>query len=90
MEQKVGDPNKKHYVSVLWWWITVSIIAVLVIGAGVLSLITKFHGHSHSSKFTSQPTNVVQKYASALELALQFFDVQKCNLIRHITYNISI
>ncbi|TKY55887.1 Endoglucanase 2 [Spatholobus suberectus] len=78
MEHKVGlgEPNKKPYVSALWWWLTVSIIAVLVVGTGVLSLITKF-GHSDSAQFTTRPTNVVQKYASALELALQFFDVQK-------------
>ncbi|KAG5050854.1 hypothetical protein JHK87_003052 [Glycine soja] len=80
MEHKVNDkePNKKHYVGALCWWLTVSIIAVLVVVAGVLSLITKFKfGHSNSPEFTSHPTNVVQKYASALELALQFFDVQK-------------
>ncbi|RDX91928.1 Endoglucanase 24, partial [Mucuna pruriens] len=82
MEHKVGDPNKNHYVGALCWWLTVSIIAVLVLCAAVISLTTKF-GHSGSAHFTSRPTNVVQKYASALELALQFFDVQKCNLIEN-------
>ena len=58
-----------------------SIIAVLVVDAGVLSLITKHgFGHSNSPEVTSHhPTYVIQKYASALELDLQFFDVQKCN-----------
>ena len=83
MEHKVNDkePNKKHYVGALCWWLTVSIIAVLVVDAGVLSLITKHgFGHSNSPEVTSHhPTYVIQKYASALELALQFFDVQKCN-----------
>ncbi|KAK7376082.1 hypothetical protein VNO78_34934 [Psophocarpus tetragonolobus] len=78
MEHKIKEPNKKHYVGAFCWWVTVSIFAVLVVGAGILSLITKFRfGHSDSEEFTSSPTNVVQKYASALELALLFFDVQK-------------
>jgi len=80
MEQhQVKEPNKKHNVGVLFWWLTVSMIAVLVVGAAVLSLITKFEvGHSDSAQLTSHPTNVDHKYASALQLALQFFDVQKC------------
>ncbi|KAG5108487.1 hypothetical protein JHK84_045394 [Glycine max] len=58
---------------------SLSIIAVLVVDAGVLSLITKHgFGHSNSPEVTSHhPTYVIQKYASALELDLQFFDVQK-------------
>ena len=58
MEHKVNDkePNKKHYVGALCWWLTVSIIAVLVVVAGVLSLITKFKfGHSNSSQFLHVP-----------------------------------
>ncbi|KAK7262948.1 hypothetical protein RJT34_30530 [Clitoria ternatea] len=71
MEDK---PNKKYHVGALFWWLAVSIIAILVVAAGVLSIITKF---GHKAKPTTRPTNVVQKYASALELALQYFDVQK-------------
>ncbi|KAL2333788.1 hypothetical protein Fmac_015001 [Flemingia macrophylla] len=56
----------------------VSIIAILVLGVGVLSLITKFKfGHTDPAQLTTSPTNVVQKYAYALDLALQFLDVQK-------------
>jgi len=74
------EPNKNHNVGALFLWLAVSMIAVLVVAAAVLSLITKFEvGHSHSAQLTSHPTNVVQKYASALQLALQFFYVQKCN-----------
>lgn len=75
MEQKIGETNKKYYGSALFWWLTVSIVAVLVVGAGVFTIITKFQFHHHSH--STQPTNVVHKYASALQLALQFFDVQK-------------
>lgn len=75
MEKKVGEANKRYYGSALFWWLTVSIVAVLVVGAGVFTIITKFHFHHHSH--STKPTNVVHKYASALQLALQFFDVQK-------------
>jgi len=82
MELKVGDDgetNRKQYGSDLFWWLTVSIVAILVVGAGVFTILTNFHHHSQSH--SSQPSNIVPKYASSLQLALQFFDVQKCNII---------
>ena len=58
-----------------------SMITGLLLGAAVVSVVTKFEvRHSDSAQLTSHPTNVVQKYASALQLALQFFDDQKCNI----------
>lgn len=58
-----------------------SVIAGLLLAAAVVYVVTKFEvGHSDSAQLTSQTTKVVQKYASALQLALQFFDVQKCNV----------
>ncbi|ESW28146.1 hypothetical protein PHAVU_003G262600 [Phaseolus vulgaris] len=78
------EPNKNHNVGALFLWLAVSMIAVLVVAAAVLSLITKFEvGHSHSAQLTSHPTNVVQKYASALQLALQFFYVQKSGKVEN-------
>ncbi|XP_027347965.1 endoglucanase 2-like [Abrus precatorius] len=82
MEHKViGNSYKKYNVGALCW-LTVSIIAALVVGAGVLSIVTKFD-HSDSAKRSTSPTNVVQKYASALELALQFFDAQKSGKLQN-------
>lgn len=78
MEDKVGDDaNRKHYGSALCWWLTVSVVAIFVVGAGVFTILTKFHHHSHSP----QLSNINPKYVSSLQLALQFFDVQKCNVI---------
>ncbi|KAJ1422592.1 Six-hairpin glycosidase superfamily [Sesbania bispinosa] len=86
MEHKDKDigskSNKKYYVGALCWRFIVSIIAVLVIGAAVFTILTKFR-HSHSPQSPSRPTNLVQKYASALELALQFFDVQKSGKLQN-------
>ncbi|XP_061341166.1 endoglucanase 2-like [Gastrolobium bilobum] len=76
MELKVGEPNKKYYVGALCCRLTVSFIAILLLGGVVFSILTKFR-HSDSAQPSTRPTNVVQKYASSLELALQFFDVQK-------------
>jgi ABC-type multidrug transport system permease subunit len=78
MEKKIGDSdsNRKHYGIALFWWLTVSVVAILVVAAGVFTIFINFHHHSHSS----QPSNIVPKYASSLQLALQFFDIQKCNV----------
>ncbi|KAK7250798.1 hypothetical protein RIF29_33483 [Crotalaria pallida] len=78
MEQKVAKPNKKLDVCGLCCNLIVSIITILVVGSGVFYLWNKFHHHDSAQlPSQSQPTNVVQKYAHALDLALQFFDVQK-------------
>ncbi|WVZ25709.1 hypothetical protein V8G54_004253 [Vigna mungo] len=78
------EPNKKHNVGALFWWLTVSMIAGLLLAAAVVYVVTKFEvGHSDSAQLTSQTTKVVQKYASALQLALQFFDVQKSGKVEN-------
>ncbi|KAK2355574.1 endoglucanase [Trifolium repens] len=81
MEKKIGDSdsNRKHYGSALFWWLTVSVVAILVVAAGVFTIFINFHHHSHSS----QPSNIVPKYASSLQLALQFFDVQKSGKVKN-------
>ncbi|MED6208907.1 hypothetical protein PIB30_049544 [Stylosanthes scabra] len=81
MEEKVAKRNNNKRcknVCALCWWITVSIIGIVVVGAGVLLLLKKLHHHGSSPQTLSPvPTNIVQKYSSALELSLQFFDIQK-------------
>ena len=51
------------------------VIGALVVAAVTLTILKNFH---HSAKPTSIPGAIVEKYADALEIALQFFDVQKC------------
>ncbi|XP_057415695.1 endoglucanase 2-like [Lotus japonicus] len=82
MEQKVTVTNKKYLLGALFWKLAVSIIAVLVIGAGVFTILTKFR-YSHSPKLHTRPTNIVHKYASALELSLLFFDAQKSGKLQN-------
>lgn len=84
MKHKVVKPNKKYqyHVGALCWWLTLSIIGILVVGAAILLILKRLHHHD-SAQSSAVPTNIVQKYASALELALQFFDVQKCNQNRY-------
>ena len=55
------------------------IIGVLIFAAGLVSLLKRLHRSSSDHHHTG-PTNVDQHYATALELALQFFDIQKCTL----------
>lgn len=79
METKIADTKR---FNVAWfWWLTVFAIGALVLTASVLSILNKLHG-SDSTELPTHPASVVQNYATALELAVQFFDVQKCNVPR--------
>lgn len=60
-----------------FWWLIVSVIGALVVTAGTLTILRHFH-HSGPPSIPRQPGAIVEKYADALETALQFFDVQKC------------
>ncbi|QHO05786.1 Endoglucanase [Arachis hypogaea] len=86
MEEKVAKKKKNKNVGALCWWLTVSMIGMVVVGAGVLLLLKKLRHHASPQTLSTFPTNIVQKYASALELCLQFFDVQKCNQIHRASY----
>ncbi|CAK7334305.1 unnamed protein product [Dovyalis caffra] len=58
------------------WLLLVSVIAILVIAAGVFTIVKDFKG-SKKNPASHHSGPVVKKYADALEIALQFFDVQK-------------
>ncbi|KAL3723745.1 hypothetical protein ACJRO7_035850 [Eucalyptus globulus] len=71
METKMAGEGQK---SKGWfWWVLVTVIAVLVIVAVALTILKDFH--SKAAKVHHSP--VEQKYADALGIAMQFFDVQK-------------
>lgn len=57
------------------WYLTVYVIGALVVAAATLTTSKNFR---HSAKPTSIPGTIVEKYTDSLEIALQFFDVQKC------------
>lgn len=60
------------------WWLVVFVIGALVIAAGVLTLLKDFDDHKNGSG-PGHHGAIVKKYADAVEIALHFFDVQKCN-----------
>ncbi|KAK4585269.1 hypothetical protein RGQ29_022791 [Quercus rubra] len=70
MEAEVAEQTKSKG----WcWYLIVFVIGALVVAAATLTILKNFH---NSAKPTSIPGAIVEKYA-ALEIALQFFDVQK-------------
>ncbi|KAK4280928.1 hypothetical protein QN277_012480 [Acacia crassicarpa] len=84
MEAKVAADSKRFHVSRCWCWLAILIICVLVFAAGLLSLLNKLHRFSSSHHhLPTGPTNVDQNYATALELALQFFDMQKSGKLQN-------
>lgn len=60
------------------WWLPVLVFAAIVVTMSVLTILKFVH---HLKRSPHRPQKVIQKYADALEIAMQFFDVQKCNYI---------
>jgi hypothetical protein len=63
-------------------WFIAFVILALVVGAIVYAVKKKID-NSNSDKpepVPGPPGAIDQKYASALKTAMQFFDVQKCNI----------
>ncbi|KAJ0040829.1 hypothetical protein Pint_27541 [Pistacia integerrima] len=58
------------------WWVPVLVFAAIVLTMSVLTIL-KFVHHLKRSLSPHRPQKVIQKYADALEIAMQFFDVQK-------------
>ncbi|KAK6258216.1 hypothetical protein SCA6_012690 [Theobroma cacao] len=58
----------------LFWWLLVLIIGALVVTTAVLTILRDFH-YFKKNRPPSHP--ISKKYADALEIALQFFDIQK-------------
>ncbi|XVE82501.1 hypothetical protein DITRI_Ditri16bG0009900 [Diplodiscus trichospermus] len=69
-----GKQAEASKSSGLFWWLLVLLIGALVVAAAVLTILRDFH-YFKKNRAPSQPIN--KKYADALEIALQFFDVQK-------------
>ncbi|KAI4327722.1 hypothetical protein L6164_020148 [Bauhinia variegata] len=74
MGGKVDKP--KRNLGACFWSITVFLIGVLLITASVLEILRRFH-RPQQPQLSAHPTNVVQKYATALQLSMQFFDIQR-------------
>lgn len=79
----MGDNNKEISNDTepkSWlWWPLVFVIGALVTAAGILTILRNYFQdhHSQQSSVSDNPNAVVKKYADALEIALQFFEVQK-------------
>ena len=77
MEAKEVEDTKSNFRWCWCWFLLVSVIAILVVVAGVLAIIEDLKDSKKDSA-SHHPGPVVKKYADALDIALQFFDVQKC------------
>ncbi|KAJ7953112.1 Endoglucanase [Quillaja saponaria] len=58
------------------WWLVVLVIGILVATAAALTILRRFD-RSKSARVPSNPSGIVPKYDNALEIALQFLDIQK-------------
>lgn len=63
------------------WLLTVSVIASIVVAAAVLTLLRQLNHRNSSDSVLGNRRPIVDKYADALSIAMQFFDVQKCKIL---------
>lgn len=63
------------------WLLTVSVIASIVVAASVLTLLRQLNHPNGSASVQGNHGPIVKKYADALSIAMQFFDVQKCKTL---------
>lgn len=76
--EKEGNKQQMRKSKGWCWWLLVFVIGALVVAATVLTLLRNIkHFKSHRNR-GHHPAHIVPKYADALEIAMQFFDVQKC------------
>ncbi|KAK6939351.1 Glycoside hydrolase family 9 [Dillenia turbinata] len=65
-------------------WFMVAVILALIVGGVVLMYQEKHkHSDSESPPVSDSPGEVSQKYADALKLSLQFFDIQKAGKLEN-------
>lgn len=72
--QKADETKSRGWL----WWLLVLVLAALVVAAAVLTLLNHFKHSKPSGGVSGRPGPIVAEYANALEIAMQFFDVQKC------------
>ncbi|KAF8387731.1 hypothetical protein HHK36_026385 [Tetracentron sinense] len=58
------------------WWLILIVIAAVAVTAAVITIRKKSH-HSEAAPVPGPPGAIAKKYADALKIGLQFFDVQK-------------
>lgn len=79
-EVKVAKEAKPKDKEGWFWWAVVLVIAALLIVASSITLWKKFgHFHWKGSHSHGGHGPIVDKYSDALNIAMQFFDVQRCN-----------
>ncbi|KAF5735960.1 EG isoform 3 [Tripterygium wilfordii] len=79
MEGKVSAEDRKSKKGWIWW-LLVLVFGASVVAAGVLTILKQFH-HNKRDSVSDRPADIVKKYADALEIALNFFDVQKSGML---------
>lgn len=62
-------------------WLIVAAVAMLVAVAAVLTIKEKHHHHRDVLPVPGPPGAIDKKYADALAVALQFFQIQKCSFL---------
>ena len=61
------------------WWILVLAIAAMVVASAILTIWNNYR-HSKVSSVPDRQGKIAEKYAEALKIAIQFFDIQKCSI----------
>ena len=76
-ENKMGEKSRSR-----GWcgWIIVLIVLAVVVAAVVLTIKKKSKHSDEAAPVPGPPGAPIKKYGDALQIAMQFFDVQKCKV----------
>lgn len=77
-KKKMGEKSRSR-----GWcgWIIVLIVLAVVVAAVVLTIKKKSKHSNEAAPVPGPPGAPVKKYGDALQIAMQFFDVQKCRFL---------
>lgn len=78
MEERAEKAAQKGSKTERWCWRLILLVTVSLVATMAALTLLKYFKHSNSSRVSGRPGPVVQKYSEALQLSMQFFDIQKC------------
>lgn len=84
-KKKMGEKSRSR-----GWcgWIIVLIVLAVVVAAVVLTIKKKSNHSNEAAPVPGPPGAPVKKYGDALQIAMQFFDVQKCRFLLIIFFSL--
>ncbi|BFG39253.1 hypothetical protein CerSpe_255270 [Prunus speciosa] len=77
MEERAEKAAQKGSKTERWCWRLILLVTVALVATMAALTLLKYFKHFNSSRVSGRSGPIVQKYSEALQLSMQFFDIQK-------------